>query len=296
MVAEVLDALDGAGSVLDCTLGGGGHSLALLEAGATVTGIDRDADAIAEATMRLKVFADAGRFRAVPGDFTRVDEIAALQDESFDGILADLGISSSQIDRDARGFSFRPGVVLDMRMSADGESAADLLNGATLEELTRIFREYGDEPRARRLANEVVRRRSTRDFVTADDFVGAIRGAFGASAGPAEFARLFQAVRIAVNDELNGLERALPLLRDRLSPGGTLSIIAYHSGEDRLVKHAMRAWSTACTCPPRQPVCTCGGTALGTLVTRKSVTASAAEIARNPRARSAHLRSWRKAA
>jgi 16S rRNA (cytosine1402-N4)-methyltransferase len=296
MVAEVLGALGGAEFVLDCTLGGGGHSLALLEGGARVTGIDRDADAIAAATARLNGFAEAGRFRPVQGDFTRIDEIPALQGESFNGILADLGVSSSQIDRDERGFSFRQGVALDMRMSATGMSAADLLNTATTEELTGIFREYGDEPRARRLASEIVRRRSTRDFVIADDLVGAIRGAFGASAGPGDFARLFQAVRIAVNDELKGLERVLPVLRDMLIPGGTLTIIAYHSGEDRLVKHAMRAWSTACTCPPRQPICTCGGVALGTLITRKSITASTAEIARNPRARSAHLRSWRKAA
>ncbi|HXF24431.1 MAG TPA: 16S rRNA (cytosine(1402)-N(4))-methyltransferase RsmH [Gemmatimonadaceae bacterium] len=296
MVTEVLGALGGAESVLDCTLGGGGHSLTLLEAGASVTGVDRDGDAIAEATARLKAFVETGRFRAIHGDFTHIDQIPELRDESFAGILADLGVSSSQIDRDERGFSFRPGVALDMRMSGIGESAADLLNTATLEDLTRIFREYGDEPRARRLANEIVRRRSTRDFVIADDLVGAIRGAFGASAGPGDFARLFQAVRIAVNEELSGLERVLPILRDMLVPGGTLSIIAYHSGEDRLVKHAMRAWSTACICPPRQPVCTCGGVALGRLVTRKSITASAAEIARNPRARSAHLRSWQKAA
>ena len=296
MVAEVLGALDGAQSVLDCTLGGGGHSLAMLEAGVAVTGIDRDADAIAEASDRLDGFVETGRFRAVHGDFTRIDEIPALSGATFGAVLADLGVSSSQIDRDERGFSFRPGVVLDMRMSASGDTAADLLNSATLDELTRVFRDYGDEPRARRLASEVVRRRGTRDFLIADDLVGAIRGAFGASAGPSDFARLFQAVRIAVNDELAGLERALPLLRDMLVPGGTMAIIAYHSGEDRIVKRAMRAWSTACTCPPRQPVCTCGGVALGTLVTRKSVQAGTDEVARNPRARSARLRSWRKAA
>lgn len=296
MVTEVLAALGGAESVLDCTLGGGGHSLALLEAGASVTGIDRDPDAIAAATSRLQLFCGSGRFRAVQGDFTRIEEISALRDESFGGILADLGISSSQIDRDERGFSFRPGVVLDMRMSSgSGESAADVLNGAPVEELTTIFRDFGDEPRARRLANEVVRRRATREFAIADDFVGAIRGAFGATAGAPDFARLFQAVRIAVNDELAGLERALPRLRDMLQPGGAMVIIAYHSGEDRIVKHAMRAWSTACTCPPRQPVCTCGGVALGALVTRKSVQAREDEVARNPRARSARLRAWRKA-
>ncbi|MEO6864731.1 MAG: 16S rRNA (cytosine(1402)-N(4))-methyltransferase RsmH [Gemmatimonadaceae bacterium] len=295
MVAEVLAAMKGAPAVLDCTLGGGGHSLAMLEMGASVIGIDRDADAIAEARVRLRGFLESGRFRVVQGDFTRVDGIPELRGASFDGILADLGISSAQIDRDERGFSFRPGVALDMRMSASGDSAADVLNGATIDDLTGIFRDYGDEPRARRLANEVVRRRGTREFASADDLVGAIRGAFGANAGPSDFARLFQAVRIAVNDELRGLERALPLLRDMLRPGGSMAIMAYHSGEDRIVKHAMRAWSVACHCPPRQPVCTCGGVALGSLVTRKSVQAGADEVAQNPRARSARLRVWRRA-
>ncbi len=297
MVAEVLGGLDGAESVLDCTLGGGGHSQALLEAGASVTAIDRDPTAIAASTARLSRYTESGRFRAILGDFTRVDELPALSERTFDGILADLGISSSQIDRDERGFSFRPGVALDMRMAEGaGDSAADILNETSLDGLTAIFRDFGDEPRARRLASEVVRRRATRDFVIADDFVGAIRGAFGAAAGAPDFARLFQAVRIAVNDELTGLERALPMLRDLLEPGGRMVLIAYHSGEDRIVKHAMRHWSTACTCPPRQPVCTCGGVALGSLVTRKSIQAGADELARNPRARSARLRVWRKAA
>ncbi len=297
MVAQVIAALDGASSVLDCTLGGGGHSQALLEDGASVVAIDRDAGAIAEASERLQSYVESGRFRAVLGDFTRIDDLAAIRDVSFAGVLADLGVSSAQIDRDERGFSFRPGVALDMRMSGEtGDSAADVLNTASMEELAAIFRDFGDEPRARKLAREVVRRRSTREFVTADDFVGAIRGTFGASAGAPEFARLFQAVRIAVNDELAGLERALPQLRDMLEPGGCMVIIAYHSGEDRIVKHAMRTWSTECTCPPRQPICTCGGIALGALVSRKSIQADADEVARNPRARSARLRAWRKAA
>jgi 16S rRNA (cytosine1402-N4)-methyltransferase len=125
--------------------------------------------------------------------------------------------------------------------------------------------------------------------------VGAIRGALGARTGPGDFARLFQAVRIAVNGELERLAEALPILRDRLLPGGVLAVISYHSGEDRLVKHLFREWSVACTCPPRQPVCTCGGTALGELVTRKALRASEGEVARNPRARSAKLRAWRRA-
>jgi 16S rRNA (cytosine1402-N4)-methyltransferase len=182
-----------------------------------------------------------------------------------------------------------------MRMGADAaQTAAELLDEADERELARIFHDYGDEPRAGRLAREIVRRRDTRPFRTSDDLVGAIRGALGARTGPSDFARLFQAVRIAVNDELAGLAQALPALRDRLAAGGTLAVIAYHSGEDRLVKHAFREWSTDCICPPRLPVCACGGdNALGETVTRRAIVASAEEVARNPRARSARLRAWR---
>jgi 16S rRNA (cytosine1402-N4)-methyltransferase len=268
----------------------------LLDHGADITAIDRDPEALREAEARLARFAAEGRFHPVRGDFTRIDEIESLDGELFDGILADLGVSSWQLDEDRRGFSFRPGVPLDMRMSGEGMCAADYHKEATLEELTATFRDYGDERRARRLASEVVRRRERRAFVNADDLVGAIRGALGPTTGPSDFARLFQAVRIAVNDELAGLERALPMLRDRLTAGGVLAIIAYHSGEDRLVKNAMRDWSTACHCPPRQPVCTCGGIAEGALVTRKAIQATPEEIAANPRARSARLRVWRKRA
>jgi 16S rRNA (cytosine1402-N4)-methyltransferase len=204
----------------------------------------------------------------------------------------DLGISSHQVDDASRGFSFREGAPLDMRMGDDATlSAAELLDSAEEEELVRVFRDYGDEPRAARLAREVVRRRETRPFRISDDLVGAIRGAFGARTGPPEFARLFQAVRIAVNDELTGLARALPSLRDRLAPGGTLVVIAYHSGEDRIVKHAFRDWSTDCICPPRHPMCTCGGNhATGEVLTRRATVATSEETARNPRARSAIMR------
>jgi 16S rRNA (cytosine1402-N4)-methyltransferase len=181
-------------------------------------------------------------------------------------------------------------------MGEDAEPAADVLNDRDERELARIFREYGDEPRAARLAREVARRRATRPLATSDDLVGAIRGALGARTGPADFARLFQAVRIAANDELSGLARALPALRDRLEPGGVLAVIAYHSGDDRIVKHAMREWSADCVCPPRQMVCTCRGRALGETLTRKPVVPSEEEIAVNPRARSARLRAWRSAA
>lgn len=294
LVAEVCAALDGCLRVLDGTLGGGGHSEALLERGHRVTGLDRDASALAIAGERLKRFSDGGTFRAVQGNHDAIDDVAALAEERFDGILLDLGVSSRQLDDDARGFSFRPGVALDMRMDADGPmTAADWLNGSEEAELTQVFKEAGDEPKARRLAREILHRRERQPFATSDDLVGAIRAVLGPRSGPADFARLFQAVRIAVNDELGGLSRGLVALRERLVPGGTLAVIAYHSGEDRVVKHLFREWSTACTCPPKQPMCTCGGVALGETLTRKPTLAGEAELATNPRARSAHLRVWR---
>ena len=299
LVAPVVELLGHLPLVLDGTLGGGGHSAALLDAGvARVIGIDRDPDALAAASARLADASRAGRFVAYRGNYAALDEIAVLAGLQFNGILLDLGISSHQIDDSARGFSFREGAPLDMRMDGDGatRSAADLLNEEPELELKRILRDYGDEPRAGRLAREIVRRRATRPFVTSDDLVGAIRGALGPRTGASDFARLFQAVRIAVNDELAGLERALPALRDRLAPGGMFAVMAYHSGEDRLVKHAFRAWSEACVCPPRQPMCTCGGDhALGSVVTRRAIVAPHEETAHNPRARSARLRAWRRA-
>jgi 16S rRNA (cytosine1402-N4)-methyltransferase len=262
-----------------------------------VVAIDRDDAAIVEARRRLASYETSGRFLALRGNFGALEAIPGLADRKFDGILADLGVSSHQIDADDRGFSFRPGALLDMRMDRRSTaSAAELLNTLDEAELTHIFRDYGDEPRARRLAREVVRRRERRPMRISDDLVDAIRGAFGARTGPGDFARLFQAVRISVNDELSALEKALPAFRDRLSPGGVLAIISYHSGEDRLVKHTMREWSLACICPPKQLQCTCRGQPLGDLIRRRAITASAEETAANPRARSARLRAWRKAA
>jgi len=293
---EVVRLLAGAGSVLDGTLGGGGHSLALLESGADVTAIDRDPDAIGAARRRLASYEIEDRFRTVLGNYADVDRIPELEGRKFDGILLDLGVSSHQLDDPSRGFSFREGVPLDMRMGTDAvRDAATLLSTADEIELGAIFREYADERRAMRLAREIVRRRANRPFATSDDLVGAIRGALGPRTGPADFARLFQAVRIAVNDEIGGLERALDRLRERLQPEGILVVIAYHSGEDRVVKNAFRDWSASCVCPPRQPMCTCRGHALGTLLTKRPVTATPEEAERNPRARSARLRAWRSA-
>jgi 16S rRNA (cytosine1402-N4)-methyltransferase len=297
MVDEVLALFGGAEQVLDCTLGGGGHSEALLASGSSVVALDRDEVAISEARKRLAPYEASGRFLAIRGNFGEIDRIQELEGRLFDAILADLGVSSHQIDADDRGFSFRAGALLDMRMDRRSTTtAAELLNTLDETELSQIFRDYGDEPRASRLAREIVRRRDRRPMHVSDDLVDAIRGAFGARMGPGDFARLFQAVRIAVNDELRTLERALPLLRDKLQPRGKLAFISYHSGEDRLVKHTMREWSKSCICPPRQLQCTCRGKALGELITKRALIASGHETALNPRSRSARLRAWQNAA
>jgi 16S rRNA (cytosine1402-N4)-methyltransferase len=295
LAGEVVGIFRNAKSVLDGTLGGGGHSEALLDSGVErVVGIDRDPEALTAARERLEPFERAGRFRAVLANYADALELPDVRRERFDGVLLDLGVSSRQFDAAERGFTFREGAPLDMRMEGEGETAASLLNSSDERTLATIFKEYGDEPRAARLAREIARRRATQPFMTSDDLVRAIRGALGPRTGPADFARLFQALRIAVNDELEGLGRALPALRDHLRSGGVLAVITYHSGEDRLVKHAFREWSADCICPPKQPVCTCRGHSLGQTLTRRAVTPSDAEIARNPRARSAKLRAWRK--
>lgn len=295
LVDAVLKACATAATVLDGTLGGGGHTAALLAAGKRVTALDRDPAAIAVASERLRDDLVRGALDIVQCNYADADVTPALAGRTFDAILLDLGVSSRQLDDDARGFSFRVGLPLDMRMEARGVSAAEWLNTSDDATLVHAFRAYGDEPRAQRLARVVLERRALRPFVVSDDFVNAIRATLGARSGPSDFARLFQALRIAVNDELAGLARALPTLRDRLAPGGLFLVMAYHSGEDRLVKHAFRDWSTACSCPPRAPFCQCDGVALGTLHTRKAMIAEAGEIALNSRARSAHLRIWQRA-
>jgi 16S rRNA (cytosine1402-N4)-methyltransferase len=183
-----------------------------------------------------------------------------------------------------------------MTVSAEIADAATLLNELPESELADVFYRYGEERRSRRLASEVVRRRRERPFRTSDDLVAAMHRALGPRLDAQDKARIFQALRIAVNRELEELEEALVLLRDRLAPLGVFAVLAYHSLEDRLVKEAFREWSLSCVCPPNLPVCVCRGRPLGVLLTKKPASASAAEVAVNPRARSARLRAWRKAA
>ena len=289
LLAEIREAARGARRVVDATVGFGGHAEALRADGAELLVVDRDPEALAFARRRL---GEHG-IHYLHSSFDAPAVLEAVTAFRPDFILLDLGVSSLQLDADQRGFSFRPGVPLDMRMEGQGESAAEVLGHAPPKELERIFREYGDERRAAALAREVGRRRERSPFATSDDFVNAIRAVLGARSGPGDFARLFQAVRIAVNDELGRLERVLPAFRDALAPGGRLAVISYHSGEDRLVKQSFRRWSDVCVCPPGLPVCVCGQVPLGTTVPHRAVTAGEDEVSRNPRARSARLRIFR---
>ena len=279
------------GDYLDCTLGGGGHSSAILRKfeGGSLTGIDRDADAIAAATARIT----DTRFRALRGNFHDARQLTG--DAVFDGILADLGVSSHQLDVRERGFSYHDDAPLDMRMDAEQPvTAADIVNTRSEDELNRIFRDYGEEKWARQIARVICDRRKSAPIETTSQLVDIIDASipkkFRGKDGSHPARRTFQALRIAVNDELDPLADAVKMLSDMLRPGGRLCIITFHSLEDRIVKNAFRELANPCTCPPGLPVCVCGKKPTVRLITRKPITATDSELKENPRARSASLR------
>lgn len=287
----------GAGLFLDGTVGGGGHARLILEAcgACRLLAVDRDPEAIEHARSVLAAY--AGRVRFLQGRFEAVSGDREVREEGLDGALLDLGVSSRQIEAAWRGFTFRRGVALDMRMDPAQElDARRFLAEASEERLSQVFRDFGEEPRARRLAREIVKRRASAPLESSDDLVAALAVALGRSPSARDKARIFQAVRIAVNEELEALERGLPAIREVMNGGAVMVVISYHSLEDRLVKHAFKDWSRACVCPPELPVCACERRALGETLTRRPVVPSADEIERNPRARSARLRAWRRAA
>jgi len=285
LLDQILERSGDSRRIVDATLGHGGHAEGFVRSGAEVLGIDRDPDAVAIARQRL---GDEG-VSYILSPYASPKALAAVAAFLPDFIFLDLGVSSRQLDDEDRGFTFRPGAPLDMRMGPDAPTAADWLQSVDEAELARALRDFGDERKATRMAAEIVRRRNG-GFATSDDLVNVIRAVLGPRSGPGEFARIFQAVRIAVNGELDGLAIALPEFRDALSPGGVLAVISYHSGEDRIVKHAFREWSAGCVCPPAFPQCACGRTPLGEALPRRAIVPSEQEITANPRSRSAKLR------
>jgi 16S rRNA (cytosine1402-N4)-methyltransferase len=294
---EVLAAIDPrpGQTIVDATFGAGGHSELLagrLRGDGKLIAIDRD-PTVAPYFERLRR-STAAKTRLLHGEFSQVLEGLAGNGVRADGILLDLGVSSMQLDRPERGFSYAADAPLDMRMDPSADlTAADVVNETNEWDLADIFRRYGEERYARQVARAIVRRRQKQPFERTGDLVEVIKQAMPA---PARFGeghpakRVFQALRIEVNDELGALERALPAALEMLRPHGHLAVISFHSLEDRIVKRFMRDGEHGCTCPPDFPVCACGSTPTLRAIPRRAIRPTAAEIARNPRSASARLR------
>ena len=280
------------GIYLDGTAGGAGHSREIarrLTTGRLIS-LDQDPDAVKTATRRLQGLPAQvvqSNFRYAP---QVLDELGI---PALDGALLDLGVSSHQLDDADRGFSYRADAPLDMRMSQSGATAADLVNSLDREELTRILRDYGEEPYAWQIAGKILQRRQEGPILTTLELADTVASALPPAVrrkdkNPSR--RTFQALRIAVNSELDALNEGLDGIFERLAPGGRFAVITFHSLEDRLVKNKFRRWATACTCPPEFPVCVCGGKARARLVNRKPIEAQGKELEENRRSRSAKLR------
>ena len=288
-------ALRPQGIYLDGTLGGGGHSAAILERlgpQGRLYGIDRDPQALQAAAARIQ----DRRFTPIRGNFHHAKQLLAQHGVAdLDGALLDLGVSSHQLDARERGFSYHDDAPLDMRMDPDQPfSARDLVNQWGQEDIARVLRDYGEEKWAAQIARVLCDRRQSHPIQTTAQLVGIVDAAIPkkvrARDGSHSARRTFQALRIAVNDELAPLEQALRDLAELLVPGGRLCVIAFHSLEDRVVKNTFRSLADPCTCPKNLPVCVCGKTPTVRLITRKPITATPQELAENPRARSATLR------
>ncbi|MDG5468106.1 16S rRNA (cytosine(1402)-N(4))-methyltransferase RsmH [Deltaproteobacteria bacterium IMCC39524] len=302
MAEEVMQYLQphSGGVYLDGTLGGAGHARLILEASSpdgVLIGMDRDTEALAAAQRELASFGERVVLRQ--GNFSDMcTQLDQLEIAAVDGILLDLGVSSHQIDSPERGFSFREDGPLDMRMNPkEGVSAATVVAETEADELKRIFRDYGEERWAGKIARAIVTDREKTPFVTTLQLADLISRVVPAGRGPQRIhpaTRVFQALRIHVNGELDNLRTALDTVWLRLKTGGRLVVISFHSLEDRMVKQAFRALATGCVCPPRFAVCACGEQPSVRVLTRKAVRATESETENNPRARSAVLRAMEK--
>lgn len=294
MLDECIEGLDikPDGIYIDGTCGGAGHSREIakrLTTGGLLLGIDRDPDAIAAASERLAPY----NAKVLKGNFSDMKALADAEGVSeVDGILLDLGVSSHQLDTAERGFSYHSDAPLDMRMSQSGVSARDIVNNSSYEELSRILWEYGEEKFSRKIADTIIKKREIKPIETTSELADIVRESI-----PARFRReknpckkTFQAIRIAVNCELDELDKALDDGFDMLKPGGRFCIITFHSLEDRIVKQRFAGFCTGCTCPPDFPQCVCGKKPRGKLVNRKPIEATEEELAVNNRSRSAKLR------
>ena len=294
LLAECIEGLDikPDGIYIDGTCGGAGHSCEIakrLTDGGRLIGIDRDPDAIKAATARLEPY----NAKVLHGNYSEIEALAHSEGiEKVDGVLLDLGVSSHQLDTLERGFSYHGDAPLDMRMSQEGATAADLVNTLPHEELSRIMFEYGEEKFSRRIADEIIKRREIKPIETTSELADIIT-----TAVPAKFRReknpckkTFQAIRIAVNCEFEHLSNGLDDAFELLKPGGRLCVITFHSLEDRIVKQRFASFCKGCICPPDFPQCVCGKTPRGKLVNRKPIEATPEELEANIRSRSAKLR------
>lgn len=304
LLEETVDSLNicPGGIYVDGTLGGGGHAFAVasrLGAGGRLIGIDQDADAVEAALERLKPF--GSQVTIVRSNYEHIDQVLDdLGIGTVNGIYLDLGVSSYQLDTVSRGFTYREDAPLDMRMDQrNPRTAADIVNTYSEGDLYRVIRDYGDEKFAKNIAKHMVKFRQEKPFETTGELIQVIKAAIPmkmrATGGhPAK--RTFQAIRIELNQELEVLERSIDRMTDRLCPGGRLSIITFHSLEDRIVKNHFRRNENPCTCPPEFPVCMCGKKSKGRVITRKPLVPSEREQGENSRSKSAKLRVFERAA
>lgn len=294
LLNEVVESLNikPDGIYVDGTVGGAGHSTEIAKrlVSGRLIALDRDPDAVKTAIERLKGY----NATVIQSNFADMKQaLESINIYKVDGILLDLGVSSYQLDCGERGFSYKYDAPLDMRMSKSGTAAADLVNTLSAEELAKIFRDYGEEKFAYKIACSIVKRREKDKIETTTELAEIIASCYPAAArrdgNPAR--KCFQALRIAVNDEFGSLERLLDNAFDMLNAGGVMSIITFHSLEDRIVKQRFKQYTTGCTCPPDFPICVCGKKPQGELRFKKPITASSEELNQNLRSRSAKLRS-----